>query len=60
MDSKEELAAKPLGTRLVGGRILLDARLQKLRRERHLVEKAITALSELFRMRQSRRRAPRV
>jgi len=34
--------------------LLLEARLKKLRRERHLVEKAIRALQELSRVRQSR------
>jgi hypothetical protein len=61
MDLKAELAPKSPGNDLGKGWTLVDARLRKLRRERRLVERAIVALTEMSRTRQSRaRRAHRV
>jgi len=54
MNRKAEFGPKPPGWTLV------DARLKKLRREHHLVQRAILALTEISRTRQSRdRRAGR-
>lgn len=60
MNTKAEPALKPQGHGLGGALTLVDMRLKKLRRERDLVERAILALSEISRTRQSRfRRASR-
>jgi hypothetical protein len=60
MSAKAELPPKPPGNSLVGGWAVIDVRLKKLRRERHLVERAILALTEISRTRQLRdRRASR-
>ncbi len=60
MNRKPEIAPKSPGNDLDLGWMLVDARLKKLRRERHLVERAILALTEISRTRQSRdRRASR-
>jgi hypothetical protein len=57
MNTKAELAPKLPGNDLGGGSLMLvSARLKKLRRERHLVERAIIALTEVSRKRQSRDR----
>jgi hypothetical protein len=47
MNSKADLAPQPEGNEFV------DARLKKLRRERQLIERAIIALTEISRTRQS-------
>jgi len=60
MDTKAELAPKSHGSDLGESLMRVNARLKKLRRERHLVERAILALTEVSRARQSRdRRATR-
>jgi len=60
MNTKAETAPKPQGDGLGGALTLVGIRLKKLRRERDLVERAILALSEISRTRQSRfRRASR-
>jgi hypothetical protein len=60
MNRDAEPARKSPGNDLDLGWMLVDARLKKLRRERHLVERAIVALTEISRTRQSRdRRANR-
>jgi hypothetical protein len=53
MNRKAELSRKSPGNEFV------DARLRKLRRERHLVERAILVLTEISRTRQSRDRRSR-
>ncbi len=59
MNSKVELGPKSLGNDL-GGSTAVSRRLKKLRREHHLVERAILALTEVSRARESRdRRAHR-
>jgi hypothetical protein len=66
MNIKAELALRPPGNglggpfKLVNTEILASVRLKKLRRERQLVERAIIALTEVSRARESRdRRAAR-
>ena len=60
MNTKVELAPKSPESGLGESLVLVTARLKKLRRERHLVERAIIALTEVSRARQSRdRRASR-
>ena len=54
MNPKAELAPRSLGNDLGGFLTLLSVRLKRLRRQRQLVERAITALTELSRTRQSR------
>ena len=59
MNPKVELGPKSPGNDL-GGSALVSMRLKKLRREHHLVERAIIALTEISRARESRdRRAHR-
>jgi hypothetical protein len=59
MNSRVELGPKSQGYDL-GISALVSVRLKKLRRERHLIERAILALTELSRARESRvRRALR-
>jgi hypothetical protein len=55
MNMKSDFVSKSLGNDLGGSMLLLvDARLKKLRRERRLVERAIIALTEVSRTRESR------
>jgi hypothetical protein len=56
MDSKVQLAAKLQGRSLDTRRTRMEARLKKLRRELRLIQRAITALAELAKARQSRAR----
>lgn len=56
MNIKSDFVSKPLGNDLGGSMLLVDARLKKLRRERRLVERAIIALTEVSRTRESRER----
>jgi hypothetical protein len=57
MNMKSDFVSKSLGNDLGGSMLLLvDARLKKLRRERRLVERAIIALTEVSRTRESRER----
>jgi hypothetical protein len=58
MHTKAELARKSAQNDLGESLALVSARLKKLRRERHLVERAIIALTEIAWARQSRRRRP--
>ena len=61
MNTKAELAPKLRGSKLgVSSLMLVNMRLKKLRGERHLVQRAILALTEISRARESRdRRAGR-
>jgi hypothetical protein len=54
MNPKAELAPKSLGNDLGGFLALVSTRLKRLRRQRQLVERAITALTGLSQTRQSR------
>ena len=60
MNMKPDSAGKSLGNDSGGPMLLpmlvVDARLKKLRRERRLVERAIHALTEVSRNRESRER----
>jgi hypothetical protein len=56
MNMKSDFVSKSLGNDLGGSMLLVDARLKKLRRERRLVERAIIALTEVSRTRESRER----
>ena len=55
MNAKETLVPRSPGSDL-GSLTRASARLKELRRERHLVERAIMALTEVARSRQSRYR----
>jgi hypothetical protein len=54
MNMKAVPALASQGRDAVGSSILVSARLKKLRHERHLVERAIVALTEISRTRHSR------
>ena len=56
MNMKSDFSAKSLGNDSGGPMLVVDARLKKLRRERRLVERAINALTEVSRNRESRER----
>jgi hypothetical protein len=56
MNMKSDFVSRSLGNDLGGSMLLVDARLKKLRRERRLVERAIIALTEVSRTRESRER----
>jgi hypothetical protein len=56
MNMKSDSVSRSLGNDLGGSMLLVDARLRKLRRERRLVERAIIALTEVSRARESRER----
>ncbi len=56
MNTKAELALMPPGHGLGKASLLVNMRLKRLRRERHLVERAIIALTEVSRARESRDR----
>jgi hypothetical protein len=56
MNIKSDFVLKSLGNDFGGSMLLVDARLKKLRRERRLVERAIIALTEVSRTRESRER----
>jgi len=56
MSTKEGFIPKAPGSDFGGSLVLVTARLRELRRERHLVERAIVALTEISRARLSRYR----
>jgi hypothetical protein len=56
MGQKEEFAPKLVANNFGSSLTLAGARLKKLRKERRLVERAIVALTEVSRSRESRER----
>jgi hypothetical protein len=56
MNTKAVLSPRWLGNDLGGTLTTVNMRLKRLRRERHLVERAITALTEISRVRELRDR----
>jgi len=60
MNRKAELTTKSPVNDMDGYLMLVSLRLTKLRRELHLVERAITALTEISLARRSQARKPRV
>ena len=56
MNTNGELSPSAPGNHLGGSLALVTARLTKLRHERQLIERAILALTEIARERQSRHR----
>jgi hypothetical protein len=58
MNTKVELDPKALGTAIGDRSKFVEARLRRLRQERRLVERAILALTQVSRSRESRSRRP--
>ena len=58
MNTKAEVSPRWLGNDSVGALTTMNMRLRRLRWERHLVERAITALTEISRVRELRDRRP--